>query len=376
MARYSGHLVNKMPKRLNIKDCQTVAERFNGKCLSEIYLNNQQKLRWECEHGHQFEKDLISVKNHNVWCSECNKNSILEKCRNLAYEKGGECLSEKFEYYSKPLRFKCKDGHIFERVPNSLYNGTWCLKCSGREAITLDDCILLAKTHNGECLSTEYIDTHTLMEWKCSEGHIWKSTHCHINKGCWCPKCHHIKLSKIQRLDVSEYHKLAEEFNGKYTDINQTPIVGESVEWECENGHRFFSRYNNIKSNKTWCPKCAHPKVKENICRDIFQKLLGKEFLTVRPKWLKNPKTGGTLELDGYCEELKLAFEYDGEFHYKNIYTETALQDQRYRDMIKEEICKIQGIVLIRIPYFQADFEGYIINKLKEFGYENQLLSI
>ena len=43
---------------------------------------------------------------------------------------------------------------------------------------------------------------------------------------------------------------------------------------------------------------------------------------------LKNPETNGYLELDGYCSELNLAFEYNGPQHYK-IVPEFHLKEAR-----------------------------------------------
>ena len=45
--------------------------------------------------------------------------------------------------------------------------------------------------------------------------------------------------------------------------------------------------------------------------RQLFASAFGRPFIKVRPKFLEG------LELDGYCEELKIAFEYDGEQHFK-----------------------------------------------------------
>ena len=68
------------------------------------------------------------------------------------------------------------------------------------------------------------------------------------------------------------------------------------------------------------------------------------------------------MELDGYCEELKIAFEYDGEFHYKDIYDD--YHNQQKRDTIKDKLCKEQGIKLIRIPYWINDKRTYIQDQL------------
>jgi len=80
----------------------------------------------------------------------------------------------------------------------------------------------------------------------------------------------------------------------------------------------------------------------------------------------------GGLRLDGYNEELKLAWEYNGVQHfYRNsLYHKNQgdLDSQRARDQKKREICKEQDIDLIEIPY-GADLFPNIKRKLQKKGY-------
>ena len=109
-------------------------------------------------------------------------------------------------------------------------------------------------------------------------------------------------------------------------------------------------------------------------CRRVMQKLLDKPFYKSRPRYLNNPVTFGTnnLELDCYNEELKIAVEYDGAQHYKFIpyfhKTYEGFLNQRYRDYMKEQMCKENNIKLIRVPYTVKieNIEAYIIQKLQE----------
>lgn len=137
---------------------------------------------------------------------------------------------------------------------------------------------------------------------------------------------------------------------------------------KCINGHIFSKNYKSILQKK-WCKKCKFNK-NENICRYIIETLFKCEFKKCRPKWLKNPNTNRTLELDGYNEKLKIAFEYDGEFHYKtsNKNNKKKLLNQKNRDKIKDELCKKNDIILIRIPYYikKENYQSHIIKKCLE----------
>jgi hypothetical protein len=59
-----------------------------------------------------------------------------------------------------------------------------------------------------------------------------------------------------------------------------------------------------------------------------------------------------TLELDIFLPKEQLGFEYQGENHYRDIYSMGFLWQQRKRDQEKRDICKENGITLIEVPYW------------------------
>ena len=72
-----------------------------------------------------------------------------------------------------------------------------------------------------------------------------------------------------------------------------------------------------------------------------------------RPEWLKNPKTGATLELDFYDEEQRVAIEYDGAQHHEfpNAFhkSRAEFEEQVARDRWKDAQCAAMGVQLVRI---------------------------
>jgi hypothetical protein len=131
---------------------------------------------------------------------------------------------------------------------------------------------------------------------------------------------------------------------------------------------------NEIKNRGRWCPVCCKKKyVTESKCREIFELLFNKPFLNDKYNWLISPK-GKWMELDGYNDNLKIAFEYNGIQHYKlHKRFHKGLISLNYIkkcDAIKEDICKQKGIILIKIPYtiMRNKLKEYIINELNLRG--------
>ena len=86
--------------------------------------------------------------------------------------------------------------------------------------------------------------------------------------------------------------------------------------------------------------------------------------MKIRPKFLYNHATKSNMELDGYNDELKLAFEYNGWFHYEeNNWMSRTLEEVREKDEMKEGCCEYEGITLITIPHWVQNKEAFNFGK-------------
>jgi hypothetical protein len=116
----------------------------------------------------------------------------------------------------------------------------------------------------------------------------------------------------------------------------------------------------------SWCPDCARlGNVGEVYVRAILEETFGKPFPSVQPDWLMGEK-GRALELDGYCEELALAFEYQGPHHG----SDPAVQRN---DRLKRQVCMRLGITLVEVaatnkPYPPESLLPLVRDGLREAG--------
>jgi len=146
--------------------------------------------------------------------------------------------------------------------------------------------------------------------------------------------------------------------NNRQTEMEETYEEEGFINKEVSNA--ITPRTPNISFNQLVNePVITHPlegeKKGEQITRRVFEHLFAKPFVRVRPDFLKNPETGRNLELDGYNEELKIAFEYNGiqHYHYPSHYAknEEEFKKQLRRDQFKLDTCNRLGIYLVIVPY-------------------------
>lgn len=122
---------------------------------------------------------------------------------------------------------------------------------------------------------------------------------------------------------------------------------------------QMFSSPSSVSSqpsaNMVLSPRQSMESDGEYECRQFMEYYFRQPFRRCRPSFLRNPVTGSPLELDIYNDELKLAVEYHGKHHYEYSprfhASKEMFQNQQYRDVLKKQLCRQNGIHLIEVPY-------------------------
>lgn len=225
------------------------------------------------------------------------------------------------------------------------------------------------KQNEGQVIEGVYKNKKSVFQFRCKNGHEWKTQAQTILGGSWCRKCFNIeKAGKHFTLKdgLEQAIQIAIDRKGKCLSneyINNT----QHLEFECNNGHRWNAALNDIKKG-TWCPNCGKG-IRERMCRSIFEQITSYQFPKKRPNWLLNTRKK-QMELDGFCEELRIAFEHHGEYHYlrnKHFQRENeSLERRKLDDKTKSDLCINNGIELIVVPYNvkTTELKEFIFQKL------------
>lgn len=177
--------------RLSKEELQKIADVRKGRCLSKKYINNKTPIKWECKFGHQWEATLDSVKSGGHWCPVCagNKKMTMIDMQKIAQLQGGKCLSNRYINNRTKLKWQCRYGHEWKAKPSHIKDGHWCPKCAKNIKGTIDEMRKIAEDRGGKCLSKTYINAFKKLRWECANGHIWEAVPLSTTKGSWCPIC-------------------------------------------------------------------------------------------------------------------------------------------------------------------------------------------
>ena len=195
-----------------------------------------------------------------------------------------------------------------------------------------------------------------------------------------CKKCGYLKIKRTYKSYINEISKIfpeykfenltEEEFQKRYIDNHKTRI-----KVLCPI-HGWFERPLFVLQNGLGCPKCS----KKSKGEEKIQNFLEKNKIKYIKEW-KIPNT--QVRVDFFIPLCKIAIEYDGIQHFKPIdfagkgqeWARKSFIESKQRDFLKNKLCHIYKINLIRIPYWEYNnLENYLIKIFKRENFLKKFL--
>lgn len=138
----------------------------------------------------------------------------------------------------------------------------------------------------------------------------------------------------------------------------------------------FYTSYSNyIRHEVNRCKYCSSVEsLGEKTVRLVLEKI---NINFIQEKRFEDCKNIRSLPFDFYIPSLNLIIEYDGEQHYYPVFGEESFQNTQKNDLIKNDYCAKNGILLLRIPYWEMkNIENIIVDYLnKTIGKRYDLIS-
>ena len=303
------------------------------------------------------ECQAVHARKNGGWIARPMKETRLQIVRDLIENRGGVLLSTEFVSAKSKLKVRCDQGHEFDATADNLKRKRWCPVCkrarhSKRMAAgfwPVEQLKAFAhQRHAGDCLATSPVGMNTHVLWRCANpSHKpFLATLAHVMpSGTWCPECdaerRRLRPPKPQ-IPRNEVEKVVGSRGGEIVRVlgeRGWNGLGTRLRVRCEYLHEWDVTADNLMHAGSWCPKCRNKG--ERITRAIFEAtFIGSAFPKLKPDWLALA-TARKLELDGYSESLRLAFEYQGYHHEK--------ADVKATDALKLEACRKNGVQLIEV---------------------------
>ena len=284
---------------------------------------------------------------------------------------------------SKNIEVKCLNcDRIFISTLNRLKSKQrFCLCVREQEKKEKNELYLLeikefALSKNGECLAQEIINSKAKILWRCENKHTWmQSPSVVMNKQkTWCPYCAGIIPRTLEELKNIVTKRKGKLLSKEYINVDT------KYDFECMVGHKFSNSFKKVVNSGQWCPSCNKGHLSEEVARTTFEQIFKTQFPKSKPNWLRNQQ-GYQLEFDGFCEQLSLAFEYQGIQHFdskRHLYKTNSKNvdlDKRFirgqdNDKIKLELAKSNNIIVFELTYKDSyeDFPKRIYEQAINFG--------
>ncbi len=368
-------MTTKRWKKYTTKDVCDMASQKGFRFVSKSFEKVTDKCDWQCQKcDYTWKAQIRKIKNYKG-CPRCTGRIYTrEDVVYFALQKNIVLLSDNYTVLNDLYKWQCNKCHYkWQAQATWIVNFSGCPRCSKRAPYSIEELKEIVKTKYLELLDSSYKGMNNKYLCRCFKcNHIWNTL---IRKATRCPKCSLADRVMPLVTTIVDAKKIGKDRGFKFvSDI----FLGmkKKHRWECGLGHVWMSTVDNIRRG-TNCPTCSR-KLRTKTCKCITEKRVRSIFEQLTQKLFPSDwhSLGNGQQLDGYCKELNIAFEYNGPQHYcVDGYWNKEKEDlerQQNRDARKTKICQQLNIPKIDVPYTVAKptkrLHKFIENELRIRG--------
>lgn len=188
----------------------------------------------------------------------------IQECK----QKGYDLPIEPYINTHTKIKHKCSNGHIYEQSPDSHLHGHGCPICYGNKKITHKQYYNICKLNGYDLPIEKYVNMQTKVKHKCKKGHIYEQRPDHHLNGHGCKLCATNKAHDKQRKVLEDYIK---ECKLKGYDIPIEDYINSDtkIKHKCNKCGNIYEQrpYNHL--NGQGCPKCAKDRKRKSAIQYI-----------------------------------------------------------------------------------------------------------
>ncbi len=252
-----------------------LAKEAYGWDPTTVSAGSDKKREWKCRQGHiWFTPTYIRKSGSN--CPFCSgrmpvvgKTDLATTHPELAKEAYGWDPTTVSAGSDKKREWKCGYGHSWKaNIGSRARLKSGCPYCAGQKVIKgINDLATthpeLAKEAYGWDPTTVSAGTHKKLNWKCSTGHIWKTSGYVRIRPNGCPICGNQRLLTGFNDLATTHPELAKEAYG-WDPTKKIAGTNTKLKWICQSGH-IWKASGNDRRQGYGCPTCSKTGFDPNI---------------------------------------------------------------------------------------------------------------
>ncbi|RCM83577.1 hypothetical protein PA57_05651 [Pseudomonas aeruginosa] len=166
--------------------------RHELQCLDDEWKGWSRKYRFRCRQGHVFDRSADALARARTGaCLTCATELRNRRLSDATRAAGVTCLEAGWLGSKAGHRCRCPAGHHWLRTGEQLLRRAQCPHChrQSTQDHQLQQLEAQAARHGGECLVDRFAGLNWRYSFRCRQGHEWKAVGAAVLRGSWCPVC-------------------------------------------------------------------------------------------------------------------------------------------------------------------------------------------